>query len=392
MDQLVYQRWSTDGGLRPRHTLLGEGAWALTDRGHNVVLLQPDTPTSPTQPHSLRPELAERVRYTAYGLPRVEEPADFTTDGKLDQSDLTIFIAATKSTVGDASYRADADFDADGDVDLDDYTLFQKRLTTGVAPQEGLLSLTMGNPVGFGGSLYDPVSQHLLMRHRWYEPRLGRFITRDPAGYVDGLSLYIYGSANLFVYFDPMGLYPQELMIERNGDWQTLNGIWDGLYDRKWDFDEHEPGILAYAAGRVGNAVERVADVAESVVAEAAGAYARSKSSPDPLVQMSAGFNAMGGALLGLEIAAPDTASVVTEAADAYSEAAYGTVGAFTGGIFDSDYGLLGFKDEVLGAVGHEEGDAYRSGTNGGRTAIASGSAAGGVSACLGCQAWLLQR
>jgi len=39
-----------------------------------------------------------------------------------------------------------------------------------------------------------------------YAPSTGRFMQRDPAGYVDGLNLYTYAKASPLVYTDPMGL------------------------------------------------------------------------------------------------------------------------------------------------------------------------------------------
>ena len=43
---------------------------------------------------------------------------------------------------------------------------------------------------GFTGRLYDPETGLWLFRHRYFDPGLGRFIRRDPKGYVDGSSLY----------------------------------------------------------------------------------------------------------------------------------------------------------------------------------------------------------
>jgi hypothetical protein len=42
--------------------------------------------------------------------------------------------------------------------------------------------------------------------NRWYDPQLGRFITTDPLGYVDGPSLYQYGLNNPINFSDPLGL------------------------------------------------------------------------------------------------------------------------------------------------------------------------------------------
>ena len=38
------------------------------------------------------------------------------------------------------------------------------------------------------------------------EPTLGRFVQRDPLGYVDGMNVFRYGRSNPMAYTDPMGL------------------------------------------------------------------------------------------------------------------------------------------------------------------------------------------
>ncbi|MCM8625543.1 RHS repeat-associated core domain-containing protein, partial [Accumulibacter sp.] len=44
------------------------------------------------------------------------------------------------------------------------------------------------------------------MRSRWHDPALGTWLTRDPAGYADGMCLYRYVRGNPLVYFDPFGM------------------------------------------------------------------------------------------------------------------------------------------------------------------------------------------
>ena len=44
------------------------------------------------------------------------------------------------------------------------------------------------------------------MRKRWHDPYAGRWLTRDPAGYVDGLSLYLYVRGGPLRFVDPWGL------------------------------------------------------------------------------------------------------------------------------------------------------------------------------------------
>ena len=45
-----------------------------------------------------------------------------------------------------------------------------------------------------------------LARNRWNSPPLGRWIERDPLGYVDGMGLYAYVRAGPLVWADPWGL------------------------------------------------------------------------------------------------------------------------------------------------------------------------------------------
>ena len=42
---------------------------------------------------------------------------------------------------------------------------------------------------------------------RWYDPQQGRFISEDPAGFVDGLNKYAYVGNNPVSGRDPLGLY-----------------------------------------------------------------------------------------------------------------------------------------------------------------------------------------
>ncbi len=44
-------------------------------------------------------------------------------------------------------------------------------------------------------------------RARYYDPTIGRFLSRDPAGMVDGTNLYVYAGDNPVSYSDPSGNY-----------------------------------------------------------------------------------------------------------------------------------------------------------------------------------------
>jgi len=47
------------------------------------------------------------------------------------------------------------------------------------------------------------------VRNRVLRSDIGRWLTRDPAGYVDGLSLYEYVGSSAGMYLDPLGLQAQ---------------------------------------------------------------------------------------------------------------------------------------------------------------------------------------
>lgn len=66
-------------------------------------------------------------------------------------------------------------------------------------------SSAVGNPFLFTGREYDAEIGLYHYRARAYDPEAGRFLQRDPLGYVDGLGLYQYASASPARLFDPLG-------------------------------------------------------------------------------------------------------------------------------------------------------------------------------------------
>ena len=64
----------------------------------------------------------------------------------------------------------------------------------------------LGNSLWFTGARWDPESGNYHMRARQYEPKTGRFVSRDPLGYVDGPNAYTYGFSDPANWTDPMGL------------------------------------------------------------------------------------------------------------------------------------------------------------------------------------------
>ena len=64
----------------------------------------------------------------------------------------------------------------------------------------------MRNSWLFQGRRYEPETGFYYYRARFYDPAKGRFITRDPKAYIDGLNMYTFVMNNPANLFDPMGL------------------------------------------------------------------------------------------------------------------------------------------------------------------------------------------
>ena len=75
----------------------------------------------------------------------------------------------------------------------------------------------LSDPIGFAGQFgayteatYTDKTPHqsglVWMTHRGYNPRTGRFLSRDPIGYEGGINLYTYASNNPVTHADPSGL------------------------------------------------------------------------------------------------------------------------------------------------------------------------------------------
>lgn len=72
-----------------------------------------------------------------------------------------------------------------------------------------LLSQSEGpfNPWKYASKRLDPHLSLIDFGKRFYDPSLGRWLTTDPAGFVDGMNLYSFLKNNPFVYVDPDGRF-----------------------------------------------------------------------------------------------------------------------------------------------------------------------------------------
>jgi len=200
--------------------------------------------------------LAERVAYDAYGRARHRWHSDL--DGDSDVEDFNAQYAAQGTIIHNSGHRPDADHDRDGDVDGTDSFAFLGGVNLAALPL-GLISDPLGpdNPIGYDGCVFAPEAGIVVgsggtqpqaagaycVRFRWYLPETGRWLRRDPAGYVDSTSLYAAMRSNPASSLDPFGL------------WQYR---WRGTWT--WKEKAAVRLIIDYAVERVHRLQKQIAD------------------------------------------------------------------------------------------------------------------------------------
>lgn len=88
---------------------------------------------------------------------------------------------------------------------------------------EPITSANAINPWRFSGKRYDAETDLVLFGRRYYDPALGRWLTRDPLGKLDGVNDYAFVHNNPVNRIDPNGLF-------------SLQTLWTGLSDAALDY------------------------------------------------------------------------------------------------------------------------------------------------------------
>ena len=140
----------------------------------------------------------ERVHFSPYGEAFGIPSGDLDFNG---EATLAEEILLSNWDLIPLAYQAYADINLDGVIDAADAAA-----ASGATMGRGVLS-HVGSRIGYAGYVRDayiPTVSHV--RHRVYKSDLGRWLQRDPAGYVDGPSLYEYAMGAPVRHRDPMGL------------------------------------------------------------------------------------------------------------------------------------------------------------------------------------------
>lgn len=157
--------------------------------------------------------LVERVTYDSYGKARHHQPNDVDGDGDCDSSDkgrvdaIRVYSPFGSIPISSGYYRAEADLNRDGFVNATDSTLAGNYASALSAGQ--ISSASRGGPdncVGWCGYIFNRATGQYLVRFRTFDTGLGRWVERDPIGFVDGMSLYEYVRGAPHLAVDPSGL------------------------------------------------------------------------------------------------------------------------------------------------------------------------------------------
>jgi RHS repeat-associated protein len=160
--------------------------------------------------------LIARVWYDDYGMPRVYAATDIDHNGVSDENDLAEFTARYQIGLGAQSsdeatrreaqrYRNQLDWDRDGVVGPNDLAAFAADLAGEINQSRDVVA-ELGNLPLYAGYWWDAALELYHVRHRVYDPRLGRWLQRDPLGYAAGSNLYSYVMNQPGRFVDPLGL------------------------------------------------------------------------------------------------------------------------------------------------------------------------------------------
>ncbi len=86
-------------------------------------------------------------------------------------------------------------------------------------------------PFTYTGREYDSETGMYFYRARYYDPKVGRFVTKDPIGFAGGINYYVYVGNNPVKYLDPLGLAKKQNKFKNPEVPETPNP-WENPADR----------------------------------------------------------------------------------------------------------------------------------------------------------------
>ena len=84
-----------------------------------------------------------------------------------------------------------------------------------------LVKQKIKNPLRFPGQYYDRETRLHYNFHRYYDPRIGKYLNADPIGLAGGMNVYIYTNNNPLIYRDVKGLIYSPIS-EHGAKWDSI--------------------------------------------------------------------------------------------------------------------------------------------------------------------------
>ncbi|MCC6680525.1 MAG: hypothetical protein IT445_06440 [Phycisphaeraceae bacterium] len=236
IDELVLLSIAKSIYANPDYTTGAGTGWArhfhaLPNANYNIMMLVEALPSGGNR-------IIERYEYTPYGEREVYTHGFLLADGNRDW----VVNLSDNQILGDqwghTGPNLSADYNGDGSVGFGDLAILGDEYNFSVAyandplvmyPSGGGSYRVTGfampmNVVGHQGLFHDEESGLAYNRARMLHPHLGRFVQRDPLGYVDGLSVYA-NYAVMTCTLDASGLAAVRLL----GDPQLLDDGYPGF-------------------------------------------------------------------------------------------------------------------------------------------------------------------
>jgi uncharacterized protein RhaS with RHS repeats len=69
-----------------------------------------------------------------------------------------------------------------------------------------------------------------IYRARYYDPKVGRFVTKDPIGFKGGINQYAYAGNNSINNTDPLGLCSKECPYCPGGEWTSFSKLTTSVF------------------------------------------------------------------------------------------------------------------------------------------------------------------
>ncbi|MDP1660546.1 MAG: hypothetical protein Q8L55_01415, partial [Phycisphaerales bacterium] len=176
--------------------------------------------------------IKEKLVYDAYGRPHAFSPGDLKTSGGADRPDGALDTSDTWTTggvawnkdIGNSAHKAIPDgVTSNGTSDTDDPVTLTNLKNAGYSAGYGIISdATINNRKGLAGYEFDPILEGdasanykpvYHVRHRALASDTGKWLQKDPLGYVDGMDLYEYCNSDAIDSNDGFGLCAAKLEL-----------------------------------------------------------------------------------------------------------------------------------------------------------------------------------